>query len=75
MIATIRVVDAINDISECVVNGHKFEFGGPGDGFCYAHQSFLCIENLSEAEKRAIDNADYVDEQRKEESEAQEQAR
>lgn len=59
MKATIRVVNSIYDISEALVNGHKFEFGGPGDGFCYAHQSFNCLDNLTNEEKKALDDAEY----------------
>lgn len=59
MKATIKVVSSINDISACYVNGHHFEFGGPGDGYCYAHQSFNCLSNLTDEEKEAIDNAEY----------------
>lgn len=62
MRATIRVVDKINDVSEARVNGHKFEFGGPGDGFCYSHQSFKCLDNLSTEEKRALNDAEYTTE-------------
>lgn len=61
MKATIRVVSETQDISECVVNGHKFEFGGTGDGYCYAHQSFECLENLSKTERAAIQEAEYED--------------
>lgn len=74
MRATIRVVDEINDVSEALVSDHKFEFGGPGDGFCYSHQSFKCLDNLSTEEKRALNDADYIDNE-EEDSEDQEQAR
>ena len=41
------------------VNGHRIQFGGrEGDGFCYAHQSFECIENLSEEERQAVTKAE-----------------
>lgn len=43
------------------VNGHKIQFGGEGDGFCYAHQSFDCAENLTKEEQDATDNAEYVE--------------
>lgn len=67
--ATIRTVSLIHDISECRINDHKFEFGGPGDGYCYSHQSFDCLNNLTEEEKDAIDNAEYEED----ENEGQEQ--
>jgi hypothetical protein len=60
--ATIKVISTVNDISQCEVGGHKFEFGGQGDGYCYAHQSFHCIHNHTEAEKKAIDEAEYEEE-------------
>lgn len=37
-----------------VIGEHKFQFGGQGDGFCYKHSSFKCIENLTEEDKQAI---------------------
>ena len=62
MKATIRVVNNMKDISECKVNGHEFEFGGQGDGYCYSHQSFNCLENLSPEERKAIQEAEYEEE-------------
>ena len=39
---------------EC--NGHRIQFGygTGGDGFCYTHQSFDCIDNLTPEEQEAI---------------------
>lgn len=40
---------------EIKVNGHMIQFGGAdGDGYCYAHQSFDCLDNLTTAEWSAI---------------------
>ncbi len=41
------------------VNGHQIQFGygDEGDGYCYAHQTFKCSENLTDEEKEAIRNA------------------
>lgn len=36
----------------------QFGYGTGGDGFCYTHQSFDCIENLTEEEKKAMENAE-----------------
>ena len=66
MKATIRVVSTINDISEALVSDHKFEFGGPGDGYCYSHQSFDYLDNLSIEEKRALNDAEYIDTEQEE---------
>lgn len=60
MTAKIRVVSSMYDISVCEVNGHRIEFGGQGDGYCYAHQSFDCLDNLSDQEKAAIDDAEFI---------------
>lgn len=36
--------------------GHEIQFGGAGgDGFCYEHQSFDCIDNLTENEHRELE--------------------
>lgn len=38
--------------------GHHIQFGGrDGDGFCYSHQSFDCVSNLTPDENKAIDRA------------------
>ncbi len=43
------------------VNGHEIQFGGSGgDGFCYIHQSFNCLDNLTEEERKSIQNAKEV---------------
>lgn len=40
------------------VNGHQIQYGGAnGDGYCYAHQSFDCLDNLTDEEKEAVKNA------------------
>jgi hypothetical protein len=49
--------DVVRDIEEIEVHGHHLSFGGPGDGYCYAHQNFECIENLTEEEWKAIRDA------------------
>ena len=54
-------VEWINDRdgSEIIlVGGHRIQFGGAnGDGFCYTHNSFACLDELSKEEKEAIQNA------------------
>lgn len=39
--------------------GHRLQYGygSGGDGFCYTHQSFDCIESLTDDERVAIKNA------------------
>lgn len=40
------------------VRDHRIQFGGSaGDGFCYAHQSFDCVDNLTDEEKKAVREA------------------
>ena len=39
------------------VNGHRLQYGGEGDGYCYEHQTFECIERLTEEEREAVRNA------------------
>lgn len=51
--------DTINDVEQVDVNGHMFQFGGMGDGYCYGHQDFDCIENLTPEESEALKNIDY----------------
>lgn len=34
---------------------HRLQIGGAGgDGFCYTHQSFDCLDNLSDEEKKVL---------------------
>lgn len=44
-----------------ISTGHEIQFGygDGGDGFCYEHQSFDCIENLTAAEKQAVKDAQF----------------
>jgi len=53
----IHPVDGSETI-EC--NGHSIQYGhgSGGDGYCYSHQSFDCIENLTKEEQEAIRRAD-----------------
>jgi hypothetical protein len=46
------------EIIEC--NGHKIQYGygSGGDGYCSIHESFDCIDNLTEEERAAISNAE-----------------
>lgn len=42
------------------LGAHRIQLGGrDGDGFCYGHQSFDCLENLTPAEKAEADAAEY----------------
>lgn len=38
---------------------HRFQFGGVGDGFCYGHQSFDCLDNLTVEERTALRDLPY----------------
>lgn len=38
--------------------GHEIQYGGAnGDGYCYGHQSFDCIDKLTAEERAAIKGA------------------
>jgi len=55
MEAKITYVNPTDGAENIEVNGHDIQFGGgDGDGYCYSHQSFDCVENLSEEEEKAI---------------------
>ena len=57
-----KVVDTYADGAEIIeVNGHKIQFGYGnvgGDGYCYTHCSFDCVNNLTEDEREAIKKAE-----------------
>lgn len=58
MKAYITSVHPVNGAETIDVNGHKLQYGGAdGDGYCYGHQSFQCMERLSVEEQKAIDVA------------------
>ena len=42
---------------EVEVDDHLFGLGGQGDGFCYAHQSFDCLDTLDDEQRRALNAA------------------
>lgn len=46
--------DPVNDTEEIELGAHHFGFGGQGDGYCYGHQSFDCIDNLTNEEREAL---------------------
>jgi len=63
MTVTAKVAHTSHDGAQTVAisTGHKIQFGhgdGGGDGFCYAHQSFDCIERLTDEEKLVVKNAE-----------------
>jgi len=57
--AEITYVGAIDDTVQVKTStGHELQYGGyGGDGFCYTHQSFSCIDKLSDEERQAISDA------------------
>lgn len=48
-----------NSIQGVELGDHYFEFGGMGDGYCYTHQTFKCLDNLSPAEWAALADPTY----------------
>jgi hypothetical protein len=55
MKATVVYRSLSDGMEQIVVNGHNIQFGGrDGDGFCYAHQSFDCVRELSHEEHCAV---------------------
>lgn len=57
--AVLLYYDPINDISEVKLGEHHVGFGGPGDSYCYGHQSFDCWDNFTSAERDALFDVDY----------------
>jgi hypothetical protein len=55
MKAIVTYVDEMYGPEMIRVNGHHIQYGGAaGDGFCYEHQSFDCVENLTDEERQAV---------------------
>lgn len=55
MKASIKYIDEMKSESLVEINDHNIQFGGSnGDGYCYGHQSFDCIDNLTDDEWRDI---------------------
>ncbi len=57
---TARVVytSEIDGSEEVELGAHRFQFGGVGDGFCYGHQSFDCLDALTAEERTALQEAE-----------------
>ncbi len=53
MKATVVYVDSSGH-EEIEVNGHRIQYGGIGDRYCYTHQSFDCADELSAEEQEAV---------------------
>lgn len=49
-----------NGVTEIIYGEHYFGFGGQGDGYCYGHQTFDCVENLTEKDKEIISSAEGI---------------
>lgn len=61
MRAVVTFIHAVDGAEVIEVNGHRLQFGhgSGGDGYCYGHQSFDCLDNLTEAEREALKTPDY----------------
>lgn len=59
MEAKVIYVNPIDGAETIAVNGHQIQYGhgNGGDGYCYNHGSFDCIDNLTAAEKDAVRHA------------------
>ena len=59
MKAQVVYTDPCDGAQTIDVNGHRIQFGhgSGGDGYCYVHQSFRCIDRLTSAERKAIRDA------------------
>jgi hypothetical protein len=47
-------VNTVDGSEEVKLGDHLFQFGGQGDGYCYGHQTFDCLENLTDEENEAL---------------------
>mgnify|MGYP001044144258 CR=1 FL=1 len=56
-IARVIWTDDVNNVEQVAVGTHVFGFGGPAEGFCYLHQSFRCLGQLTPAERVALHTA------------------
>jgi hypothetical protein len=55
MEATVVHTSSIDSSQLVAVGNHGMQYGGKGDGFCFAHQSFDCT--LTAEEQEAVDKA------------------
>lgn len=46
--------DVWNDVEEIRLGDHLLQYGGMGDGYCYGHQSFDCMDELTDEERTAL---------------------
>lgn len=50
----IKYTNPIDGAEQIVVGDHDLQCGGPGDGYCYEHGSFDCMDNLTQDERIAL---------------------
>jgi hypothetical protein len=54
-VAEVVSVDEVDGRETIAVGDHRIQYGGgDGDGYCYGHQSFSCVDHLTPAEQKAI---------------------
>lgn len=56
-VATVEYSDNLQGEEVIAFRDHRFQIGGQGDGYCYGHQSFECLDQLSTIERRVIAEA------------------
>jgi len=57
--ADCKIISSDNTYELIQINDHEIQFGGQGDGFCYKHQSFKCIDNLTDDERISLKFVEY----------------
>jgi hypothetical protein len=57
MKARVTYTDPLDGSELIAVGDHSLQFGGPGGGYCYEHQTFDCYDNLTDEEWKAIKSA------------------
>lgn len=60
MKAKVVYIDLRDGAETIEVNGHRIQFGygSGGDGYCYAHGKFSCLDNLTDEERAAVQEAE-----------------
>lgn len=52
--AYIKYTNPVDGAEQIVVDTHELQCGGQGDGYCYPHDSFDCIDNLTQDQRIAL---------------------
>lgn len=58
MKAKVVYFNVFDDVEQIELGEHLLQFGGVGDAYCYGHNSFDCLDALTNDEREALRKAE-----------------